>query len=120
MTAKNILGGALQLCCTNPITGYFRDGYCNTNQSDVGTHVVCAIVTDDFLQYSLSRGNDLITPRPEYQFPGLKAGDGWCLCVMRWLEAHDAGCAPPIKAESTHEKALDYVSIHILQDYFLE
>lgn len=120
MRAKNILGTALELCCSDPVTGFFRDGYCNTNALDMGTHVVCARVTDDFLKFSLTRGNDLITPRPDYQFPGLKAGDTWCLCVLRWKEAFDAGCAPPIKAESTHDKTLDFIDIDILRPYFLQ
>ena len=93
--AKNILGTELQSCCTDPITGFFRDGYCNTNQMDKGMHVVCAIVTDAFLDFTKSRGNDLSTPRPEFQFPGLKSGDRWCLCALRWKEAYEEGVAPP-------------------------
>lgn len=119
MTAKNILGDDLQLCCTDPLTGYFRDGFCNTSHLDTGTHVVCAVVTDAFLKYSLGQGNDLITPRPDYQFPGLKDGDGWCLCALRWLEAHEAGCAPPIKPDATHEKVLKYIDLAVLKPYFL-
>lgn len=119
MGAKNILGTPLELCCSDPVTGYFRDGYCNTNQFDTGTHVICAVVTDAFLEFSRARGNDLITPRPEYQFPGLKAGDGWCLCALRWKEAHDAGCAPPIRAGSTHERVLDIIDLSVLEGYFM-
>lgn len=113
--AKNVLGGKLQLCCSDPVTGFFRDGYCNTGKQDVGTHVVCAIVTQEFLDYTLSKGNDLSTPRPEFDFPGLKPGDGWCLCVSRWKEAYDAGCAPSVKLDATHEKALDFVSLQALK-----
>ncbi len=120
IAVKNILGTDLELCCIDPVTGFFRDGFCHTNQADVGTHVICAVVTDAFLKYSLSRGNDLITPRPDYQFPGLKAGDGWCLCAQRWKEAHHAGCAPPIKPRSTHEKALEMIEYNLLQAYFIQ
>lgn len=115
--AKNILGGALQLCCSDPVTGFFRDGFCNTNHMDRGTHVICAVVTEEFLAYTKARGNDLSTPRPEFQFPGLKPGDGWCLCAMRWKEAYEAGVAPPIKAQSTHERALEIVPLEVLQQY---
>ena len=118
--ARNILGTELQLCCSDPVTGFFRDGFCNTNQLDTGTHVICARVTDAFLHFSLARGNDLITPQPEYQFPGLKDGDGWCLCAMRWKEAHDAGCAPPIKPEATHQRALDLIPLSVLEPYFIQ
>jgi uncharacterized protein (DUF2237 family) len=119
-TAKNILGGDLQGCCSDPMTGFFRDGYCNTNHLDTGTHVVCAIMTDAFLQFSKARGNDLTTPRPEYDFVGLKAGDGWCLCALRWLEAYEAGVAPPIKPESTHAKALELISKAALVKHFIQ
>lgn len=117
--AKNIVGTELQSCCADPMTGFFRDGYCKTNHMDQGTHVVCAIVTDEFLQFTKSCGNDLSTPRPEYQFPGLKAGDGWCLCALRWKEAYEAGVAPPIKAESTHEKVLNFIEKHALEKHFI-
>lgn len=118
--AKNILGGELESCCTDPMTGFLRDGYCNTNQMDQGTHVVCAIITDEFLAFTKTRGNDLITPRPEYQFPGLKAGDGWCLCALRWKEAFAAGVAPPIKPASTHEKALEFINREDLEKYYIQ
>ena len=114
-SVKNILGEELQPCCTDPMTGIFRDGYCYTNQFDRGSHVVCAVVTDEFLAFTKSRGNDLSTPRPEYDFPGLKDGDGWCLCASRWREAYEAGVAPPIKAHATHEKALEIVPKEILE-----
>ena len=118
--AKNIIGGELSVCCTDPMTGFFRDGYCNTNHLDQGTHVVCAVMTDEFLQFSKSRGNDLITPNPNYQFPGLKAGDGWCLCITRWKEAYDNGVAPPIKANATHESALKYVPLDVLMSHKID
>ena len=115
--AKNVLGEPLALCCNDPKTGFYRDGFCHTGAADVGTHVVCAQVTDAFLEYTRSQGNDLSTPQPEYQFPGLKAGDGWCLCALRWKEAYEAGIAPPVKLEATHEKALEYMSLEMLQEH---
>lgn len=118
--AKNILGNEIQSCCTDPMTGFFRDGYCNTNHLDQGTHVVCALVTEEFLEFTKSRGNDLSTPRPELQFTGLKAGDGWCLCAMRWKEAYEAGVAPPIRPESTHEKALEFIEKEALQQHYIQ
>jgi hypothetical protein len=111
---KNIFGEKLECCCTKPMTGFYRDGFCRTDQQDGGKHVVCAIVTEEFLQYSLQRGNDLITPRPEYQFPGLKPGDKWCLCALRWKEAHAAGCAPKVRLEATAEQALEYIDMQDL------
>ncbi|RZM85411.1 DUF2237 domain-containing protein [Pseudoalteromonas rubra] len=113
--AKNVLGGALQSCCTDPLTGFLRDGFCNTNQMDVGTHVICATVTEDFLTFTKSRGNDLSTPYPAYGFPGLKPGDGWCLCALRWKEAYEAGVAPPVNLEATHENALEIIPLKVLQ-----
>lgn len=118
--AKNILGEDLQPCCTDPMTGFLRDGFCNTNQWDQGSHVVCAVMTDQFLSYTKQQGNDLSTPRPEYEFPGLKAGDGWCLCALRWKEAYEAGVAPRIKAQSTHARALDYIDREILLRYRID
>lgn len=114
---KNVFGGALALCCNDPKTGFYRNGFCQTGSQDVGTHVACAIVTDEFLEFTKTRGNDLITPRPEYNFPGLKAGDKWCLCANRWLEAHEAGLAPKLVLESTHEKMRDYAEIEVLKNY---
>jgi len=113
----NVLGQPLVACSFDPLTGFFRDGCCKTNEQDLGSHLVCAIVSNDFLQFSLKRGNDLITPRPEYQFPGLIAGDQWCLCLNRWIEALEANCAPRIKLESTHIKALEKVSLEVLEQY---
>ena len=115
--AKNVFGEELIVCSENPLTGYFRDGCCRTNEHDIGTHTVCAIVTEEFLKFSLSLGNDLITPRPEYRFPGLKAGDRWCLCVSRWIEAYHAGVAPFLILEATHEKTLNFFALHELVKY---
>jgi uncharacterized protein len=116
---KNVLGGPLAICSRDPLTGFYRDGCCTTGAEDYGTHVVCARVTAEFLAFSLSRGNDLITPRPDYRFPGLKPGDGWCLCVSRWKEAYDAGVAPPLRLEATHEAALRVVTLAQLKEHAL-
>ncbi len=115
--AKNVLGGLLESCCTDPMTGFFRDGFCRTNESDRGTHVACAMVTEGFLNYTLTRGNDLVTPAPQYNFPGLKVGDKWCLCALRWKEALEAGVAPPVILEATHEKMLEYVDLETLKKH---
>jgi uncharacterized protein (DUF2237 family) len=114
MGARNVLGTELVPCSYDPLTGYFRDGCCNTDASDRGSHVVCAVVTDEFLEYSRSRGNDLSTPRPEYRFAGLRDGDRWCLCALRWREALSEGIAPEVVLECTHERALDFVSLEHL------
>lgn len=111
---RNVLGGPLQSCCTSPLTGYYRDGYCKTDESDRGRHVICAQVTEEFLAFSRSRGNDLVTPAPGYQFPGLKPGDRWCLCAVRWREALVAGKAPPVFLNCTHAKALEFVALEEL------
>ena len=113
----NVLGTELNPCCMNPLTGYFRDGLCRTMAMDTGTHVVCAVVTENFLVFTKGRGNDLSTPIPQWQFPGLKPGDRWCLCISRWLEAVEAGVAPQIILEATHRKALQYVSLQMLKRY---
>lgn len=115
MTTKNVLGTELMPCSYDPLTGYSRDGCCNTDAHDEGTHVICARMTQQFLIYSLQTGNDLITPRPEYRFAGLKPGDRWCLCATRWKSACDAGVAPPVILECTHEKALAFVSLEQLR-----
>ncbi len=115
LTARNVLGTPLVACSYAPLTGYLRDGCCQTLPGDAGLHVVCARVTQAFLDFSLARGNDLITPRPEYRFRGLKPGDRWCLCASRWKEAYDAGVAPPVALESTHERALDIISLDALK-----
>lgn len=112
---KNVLGGELQVCCTSPVTGFYRDGYCKTGANDIGRHTVCAVVTDEFLEFSVAAGNDLVTPHPEWGFPGLKAGDKWCLCVLRWKEAYDAGVAPPVVLEATNEASLQHVTLEQLK-----
>jgi uncharacterized protein len=112
--ALSVLRKPLVPCSFDPLTGYWRDGCCNTDEHDQGSHVVCARMTDAFLLYSLARGNDLITPRPSHRFAGLRAGDRWCLCASRWREALDAGVAPPVVLESTHEKALTFVTLEQL------
>jgi uncharacterized protein (DUF2237 family) len=114
---KNIFGEPLEICCTSPRTGYFRDGLCRKVSQDTGTHTVCAVMTDEFLKFSASMGNDLITPMPYYQFPGLKAGDKWCLCVSRWIQAYKAGKAPMLILEATHEKTLNYTELNTLVKY---
>lgn len=113
--ARNVLGGPLLACSFDPVTGYFRDGCCNTHAADLGNHTVCARMTDAFLAFSLSRGNDLQTPVPAYRFAGLKAGDRWCLCAARWLEAQANGVAPPVVLEATHERALSVVPLGLLK-----
>ncbi|MFT6048452.1 MAG: hypothetical protein ACI9KI_000172 [Patiriisocius sp.] len=113
----NVLGTALEPCCVDPATGYFRDGYCRTMSQDTGTHIVCAIMTSDFLNYTRLKGNDLSTPIPHWQFPGLIAGSKWCLCISRWLEAEKAGVAPPIVLEATLDKALKYTTLALLKKY---
>lgn len=117
---KNILGENLQVCCTSPMTGFYRDGTCNTGPNDSGSHVVCAEVTEEFLAYTKAQGNDLSTPMPMYQFPGLKPGDRWCLCASRWQEAQNAGVAPRVVLAATHEAALGTVSLELLQQYATE
>lgn len=114
---KNVFGEPLKICCTAPMTGYFRDGLCRTITEDTGTHTVCAVMTNDFLRFSASRGNDLISPMPYFQFPGLKEGDKWCLCVSRWIEAEKAGKAPSLVLEATHEKTLEYAPLEMLVKY---
>ena len=111
----NVLDGALELCSQAPMTGFFRDGLCNTCAQDQGSHTVCAIMTAEFLAFSKYVGNDLSTPRPEFGFAGLKAGDRWCLCASRFLQAHDEGCAPKVHLAATHRRALEIVPMEILQ-----
>ncbi|MCB1629120.1 MAG: DUF2237 domain-containing protein [Xanthomonadales bacterium] len=113
----NVLGGPLAVCSVDPLTGYFRDGCCNTDGSDRGMHVVCAIMTDEFLRFSAERGNDLSTPRPEFRFPGLRAGDRWCLCAARWREALEAGKAPRVVLQATHISVLGVVYLDDLKRY---
>ncbi|HEY3743676.1 MAG TPA: DUF2237 domain-containing protein [Bryobacteraceae bacterium] len=120
MAALNVLGGVLQTCCTSPLTGFYRNGRCDTDAEDAGVHSVCIKVTDDFLAFSLAHGNDLVTPRPQWNFPGLQAGDCWCLCAARWKEALDAGVAPKVRLAATHEATLQYVTIDELIQYAID
>ena len=115
LQALNVLGAALVPCSYDPLTGFYRDGCCKTDAHDAGSHVICAKVTQEFLDFSISVGNDLSTPRPEYRFAGLEAGDRWCLCARRWDQAFSAGVAPQVVLESTHERALDFVTLAQLQ-----
>ncbi|MEL6469407.1 MAG: DUF2237 domain-containing protein [Cyanobacteria bacterium J06614_10] len=118
--SKNVLGTALESCCTSPMTGFYRDGMCQTGPQDRGVHVVCAELTEAFLSYTKAQGNDLSTPQPLYNFPGLNPGDKWCLCAARWKEAMEDGVAPPVVLASTHEAALKYVSLETLQAHAAE
>ena len=111
----NVLGGVLAPCSRDPLTGFFRDGVCNTCPEDQGSHTVCAVMTAEFLAYSKYVGNDLSTPRPEFDFPGLKPGDSWCLCASRFLQAYDEGCAPMVHLEATHKRALEIVPLKVLE-----
>ena len=113
----NVLGETLQSCSQDPVTGFFRDGHCNTCAADAGSHTICAVMTAEFLAFAKYLGNDLSTPRPEFHFPGLKAGDHWCLCASRFAQAHDEGCAPRVNIAATHLKALDVVPLHVLELY---
>jgi uncharacterized protein (DUF2237 family) len=116
-SARNVLGLPLQPCSFDPSTGFFRDGHCHTCAQDHGSHTVCAVMTAEFLAFSKSRGNDLSTPMPQFEFPGLKAGDHWCLCAGRWLEAYEAGKAPKVNLEATNEAALAIVPLQALQEH---
>lgn len=115
--ARNVLGGPLQPCGTDPMTGFYRDGCCTTSLEDHGSHTICAVVTREFLEHQRSVGNDLSTPRPEYRFPGLVPGDRWCVVAVRWLQAHEAGLAAPVVLAATHERALLTVPLEILLRY---
>ena len=115
--ARNVLGGELRACSHDPVTGFFRNGCCETGPHDLGLHTVCAVMTADFLRFSKEAGNDLSTPRPDMDFAGLKPGDRWCLCAPRWKEALDAGCAPPVVLESTHEETLAITTLGVLKDH---
>jgi len=118
--ARNVLGGELETCCTSPMTGFYRDGKCSTGAGDVGSHIVCAQVTEEFLAFTKSRGNDLSTAVPAFDFPGLKPGDRWCLGASRWKEALDAGVAPPVVLSATHALAVEYVSLDELKQHALD
>lgn len=113
----NVFGESLESCCTSPMTGFYRDGLCRTDQFDTGTHTVCAIVTKEFLEFSASKGNNLMRAIPQWNFPGLQPGDKWCLCVNRWKEAEKAGKAPNVLLKATHLKSLDFVSLEKLKEY---
>ena len=117
---KNVLGGTLEPCSTSPRTGFYRDGCCNTGPEDLGLHVVCAQMTDEFLAFSAAQGNDLSTPAPDYGFPGLKAGDRWCICASRWREAFEAGTAPPVVLSATHEETLAVIALADLKQFALD
>ena len=116
LSKKNVLGEPLIACCYDPMTGYFRDGFCRTGDQDQGRHVICAQMTQEFLDFTKARGNNLSTPRPEFDFPGLKPGDRWCLCALRWREAWEEGVAPPVVLKSCSQTALEYVTLAVLQD----
>jgi uncharacterized protein len=115
--SRNVLGQELEVCCISPMTGFFRNGKCDTSPQDYGVHVVCAEITNEFLEFTKGKGNDLSTPLPAYGFPGLKAGDRWCLCATRWQESLDAGFAPPVILEATHEEVLNYIPLSILEEH---
>ncbi|WP_257296533.1 DUF2237 family protein [Endozoicomonas sp. YOMI1] len=117
---QNVLGLILEVCCKDPVTGFFRDGFCHTHPDDKGGHTVCAQMTDEFLQYSLSKGNDLITPREEWDFPGLKAGDRWCLCAARWQEAFENNVAPPVYIRATHINTLKVIELTVLKQFAID
>jgi uncharacterized protein len=118
--ALNVVGGLLEPCSIDPMTGWFRDGCCNADPRDRGRHHVCAVMTAEFLAFSRAQGNDLVTPRPEFDFPGLKPGDRWCLCASRWAQAEEAGVAPPVVMASTHAKALEVVAMGALIAHALD
>jgi uncharacterized protein len=118
--AKNVLGTDLQTCGTDPATGFYRDGCCNTGPGDVGVHTVCAVVTREFLEFSRDRGNDLVTPHPAHGFPGLEPGDRWCLCAPRWQEALEAGVAPGVALEATHMATLEWCSLDDLEAHAVD
>jgi len=118
--ARNVMGGELERCSSDPLTGFFRNGCCETGPHDLGLHTVCAVMTAEFLAFSKAAGNDLSTPNPEYGFPGLKPGDRWCLCAPRWKEALDAGAAPQVVLDATHEETLAIVPLGVLKDHAVE
>lgn len=118
--SRNVLGERLEVCSVKPMTGFFRNGCCDTNRQDIGSHTVCVVMTAEFLAYSKAAGNDLSTPVPEYGFPGLKPGDRWCLCAPRWAEAHADGCAPKVALRSTHEGALEHCDLGDLKRHAID
>ena len=120
MADRNVLGGPLEPCGTEPMTGFYRDGCCTTGEEDVGRHIICGVMTPEFLAHQRSIGNDLSTPMPQYRFPGLNPGDRWCVTALNWLRAHDDGFACPVVLASTHERALDVVSLEVLQQHAVD
>ena len=120
MSQKNVLNQNIELCCTSPMTGFYRDGFCNTGDEDKGLHLVCIEVTQEFLEFSRSVGNDLITPLLDFDFPGLKPGDKWCVCAYRWLEAYESNCAPKVYILSTNHKVLKIISLVILKKFSVD
>lgn len=120
MTERNVLGGDLENCSVDPVTGWFRDGSCATAPDDVGSHTICAVVSREFLDHQLSIGNDLVTPMPAFQFPGLQPGDRWCVTARNWLRAHQDGAAAPVVLAATHERALDIVALDVLSEYAVD
>jgi len=120
MQQVNIFDEPIEECCSNPITGFFRDGFCHTDEIDRGLHIVCSLINDEFLDFSKSRGNDLSTPRPEFNFPGLKAGDSWCVCAERWKEAYEHGFAPKIFLKKTNKKTTSIIDIKILKEFAID
>ena len=117
---QNVLGGPLEPCGTDPMTGFYRDGCCTTGPQDLGSHTICAVVTEEFLEHQQQQGNDLLTPRPDLAFPGLRPGDRWCVVAARWLEAHQAGVAAPVVLASTHERALETVPLEVLRQHSVD
>ncbi|PSR06336.1 MAG: DUF2237 domain-containing protein [Bacteroidetes bacterium SW_10_40_5] len=115
--ARNVFGEELRTCSTEPMTGFYRDGCCKTDEDDIGNHTVCSVMTEEFLEFTKQQGNDLSTPRPQFGFPGLKPGDRWCLCAMRWQEAYYAKAAPKVILEATDEKTLQFIDLHILVQF---
>jgi uncharacterized protein (DUF2237 family) len=118
--ARNVLGGDLQECGRDPVTGFYRDGYCTTGPDDLGSHTVCAVATQEFLAHQQGVGNDLSTPMPMYQFPGLQPGDRWCVVAVRWLQAYQDGVAPPVVLAATHERALDVIPLEVLREHAVD
>ena len=117
---KNVFGEDIEPCCENPITGFFRDGFCHTDERDEGIHTVCVSMTDDFLEFSKARGNDLSTPRPEFNFPGVKEGNSWCLCAERWAEAYESDMAPKLYIKKTNVRTLDIVPLELLKKFAID
>jgi len=116
----NVFGEEIETCCESPITGFFRDGFCHTDDTDQGVHTICVSMTEDFLEFSKSKGNDLSTPRPEFNFPGLKEGDNWCLCAERWVEAYEVSMAPKLYIKKTNLRTLDIVPLNILKKFAID